>query len=179
MTIKTIEISGFLSAFNALRLPFGNSPRSKTKFIQTNAFGEDNSLNLTSRIEINEIDLKLATALVKKGTDHAKIMRGIIVYAEIKAPIYFYRELETYRIGRERLSCESTMLIDCKNLTGTDLQKAKSEIHMGKEQVTIDMYSYQCLRNIYNSRKNHRLPEWTDFCKWIESLPFSKELITC
>lgn len=37
--------------------------------------------------------------------------------------------------------------------------------------------NYQVLRNIYHSRKNHRLKEWRDFCGWIETLPYS-ELIT-
>lgn len=34
--------------------------------------------------------------------------------------------------------------------------------------------SYRCLRNIYKQRKNHRLPEWKEFCDWIETLPYAK-----
>ncbi len=37
--------------------------------------------------------------------------------------------------------------------------------------------NYRCLKGVYSQRKNHRLPEWREFCKWIESLPFSRELI--
>lgn len=37
--------------------------------------------------------------------------------------------------------------------------------------------NYRCLKNIYQQRKNHRLPEWREFCKWIETLPYAKELI--
>ena len=37
--------------------------------------------------------------------------------------------------------------------------------------------NYQVLRNIYHARKNHKLDEWRDFCKWIETLPYAKELI--
>ena len=37
--------------------------------------------------------------------------------------------------------------------------------------------NYRCLRNIYKQRKNHRLPEWREFCKWIETLPYAKELL--
>lgn len=37
--------------------------------------------------------------------------------------------------------------------------------------------NYRCLKNIYIQRKNHRLPEWRAFCKWIESLPYFEELI--
>ena len=37
--------------------------------------------------------------------------------------------------------------------------------------------NYRCLKNIYIQRKNHRLPEWRQFCKWIETLPYFEELI--
>lgn len=37
--------------------------------------------------------------------------------------------------------------------------------------------NYRCLRNIYMQRKDHRLPEWRAFCKWIETLPYAKELL--
>ena len=37
--------------------------------------------------------------------------------------------------------------------------------------------NYRCLKNIWRQRRNHRLPEWRVFCKWIETLPYAKELI--
>ena len=37
--------------------------------------------------------------------------------------------------------------------------------------------NYRCLRNIYLQRKDHRLPEWREFCKWIEQLPYAKEFL--
>jgi hypothetical protein len=37
--------------------------------------------------------------------------------------------------------------------------------------------NYRCLRNIYIQRKDHRLPEWRAFCKWIETLPYAEELL--
>ena len=37
--------------------------------------------------------------------------------------------------------------------------------------------NYRCLANIYQQRKNHRLPEWREFCKWIEKLPYSELII--
>ena len=70
------------------------------------------------------------------------------------------------------------MHIDCKGLSGEELEKAKSSITMGKELTKIDMFSYQTLRRIYQQRKDHRLKEWHDFCNWIEGLPLAKELIT-
>lgn len=37
--------------------------------------------------------------------------------------------------------------------------------------------NYRCLRNIYKQRYDHRLPEWREFCKWIETLPYAKEFL--
>lgn len=37
--------------------------------------------------------------------------------------------------------------------------------------------NYRCLKNIWRQRRHHRLPEWRQFCRWIESLPYAKELI--
>lgn len=156
MKIECIEIAGVVSAYKALHLPFGKG-----------LSGDTNK------------DNKLIAKLVHAGPEHAKVTRGIIYWLEITAPIYWWREIETYRAGRERLSCESTMHIDCKGLAGIELQKAKANITMGKEQKAIDFYSAQCLRNIYNQRKNHRLPEWKQFCEFIEALPYSKQFILC
>lgn len=167
------------SVLRALRLPFGKECRSEceTDFYEYKDFATPFQFITETKTVIDENDLKLLSTLVKRGDEHSKAIRGLIVYAEIDAPIWFYRELETYKIGRERLSCESTMHIDCKGLSGEELEKAKDEIPMGKIQKTIDWFSYQTLRRIWIQRHNHRLPMWHDFCAWIESLPFANELI--
>jgi hypothetical protein len=86
--------------------------------------------------------------------------------------------MDTYKIGSERLSSESTMHCEAKGLSGEELQKVKSELKEGHEQERIQEFSYQTLRRIYFQRRTHRLPEWKEFCKWIETLPLSNELIT-
>lgn len=176
--IKTIEISGMASVLQALRLPFGKECRSECSW--TGTINEDYQTPMfqtESSCFIDEKDFTLLSTLVKRGTEHSKAIRGLIVYAEIDAPIYFYRELETYRIGRERLSCNSTMHQQCKGLSGDELVKAKAEMPMGTMQKTVDMFSYQCLRNIVKQRVGHRLPEWKTFIDWVKSLPFAEELI--
>jgi hypothetical protein len=178
--IKTLEVAGFASAVQALRLPFGKQCRSKasTKMIvDEEGVIENPHVGYTALVDFDEKDLHLMSVLIKRGDEHAKVVRGIVAYAEIEAPIWFYRELETYRFGRERLSCESTMHIECRGLGGEELEKAKDEISMGHIQKTADMFSYQTLRRIYIQRRHHRLTMWHDFCRWIESLPFAKQLI--
>ena len=51
-------------------------------------------------------------------------------------------------------------------------------IPQGFEYTAGMVTNYRCLRNIYGQRKNHRLQEWKDFCKWIESLPMAEDFIT-
>jgi hypothetical protein len=176
--IKTLEIAGFGSVLNALRLPFGKECRSQVDWY--GAINEDYQLPMfqsESKCFIDEKDLKLLSTLVKRGTEHAKAIRGLVVYAEINAPIYFLREIETYRFGRERLASNSTMHQQCKGLSGDELVQAKSDMPMGTMQKTVDMMSYQCIRNIVKQRDGHRLPEWKTFIDWARTLPFAEELI--
>lgn len=178
--IKTLEIAGFASAVQALRLPFGKECRSlcttRQKFEDDETKDEQYFENY-SVVDFEKKDLKLMQTLVKRGDEHAKVIRGLIAYAEVEAPVYWWCELETYRAGHERLSSESTMHVDCKGLSGEELVKAKSEIPMGKMLKKIDFFSYQCLRNIARQRKGHRLPEWAEFIEWVRTLPFAEQLI--
>ncbi len=181
MDITTLDICGLIPSLLAMRLPKRSKPTSKMhKSCGGFTIGADHyEIEQHKTMLVGKADLELAGKLVKAGDEHAKAMRGIIVYAQITAPIYWWREMETYRAGRERLSCESTMHIDCRGLTGEQLVQAKANMPMGKEQTAIDTYSYQCLRTIYKQRRLHRLPMWREFCAWIEGLPFAAELITC
>jgi hypothetical protein len=180
MKIKTLEVSGFGAAVQALRLPFTMECRSKvsTKMIlDEEGVIENPHVGYTTLVDFDEKDIKLMKTLIKRGDEHAKVIRGIIAYAEIEAPVYWWCEMETYRAGHERLSSASTMHVECRGLSGDDLVKAKSEIPMGKTLKKIDFFSYQCLRNIVKQRKGHRLPEWATFIEWVRSLPFANELI--
>ena len=186
MKIETIEIAGLAGALTALRLPFGKEVRSgivaKNTLLWHINTDDKSWAGNTYEIPGNHIgvdfkDLTLMQTLVKRGDEHAKVVRGIMVWARITAPVYWWCEEETYRMGHERLASESTMHIDCRGLSGSDLQEAKSAIPMGKELTKVDAFSYQALRNIAKQRWNHRLPEWHVFVDWIKTLPFSQELI--
>lgn len=174
MEIRTIEICGIASVLSALHLPYGKNNKSETLV--------DGSISLErvyvkTSITIDPRDINLLSKLVKNGDEHAKVVRGMIVYLEINAPRYWWVEMDTYRVGTERLSSESTMHIQGKGLTTEELVKMKSELKEGTMQKRVQMFSYQALRRIYFQRVNHRLPEWKEFCKYIESLPFFEQLI--
>ena len=180
MKIETIEIAGLAGALTALRLPFGKEVRSR---IETDNYW-NNGMDRPTAIWHNETDIELdpydeilMQTLVKRGDEHAKVVRGIMVWAKITAPVYWWCEEETYRAGHERLASESTMHIDVRGLSGEELQRAKAQIPMGKELTKVDMFSYQCLRNIVRQRHDHRLAEWHEFVDWVKTLPFAEELI--
>ena len=195
MKIETIEIAGLAGALTALRLPFGKELRSKIEnYCETHLDFTDMDVEKTedtyevtmkgllkftsnTSIAINKKDLTLMQTLVKRGDEHAKVVRGIMVWARITAPVYWWCEEETYRMGHERLASESTMHIDCRGLAGSELQEAKSAIPMGKELTKVDMFSYQALRKMVAQRHNHRLPEWHEFVDWVRTLPLAEELI--
>lgn len=177
LDVKTIEVAGFLSAVEALRLPFGKECRSQT--VYDDSWVEDIVPNFQSdvRVFFDERDLTLMSTLVKRGDEHAKVLRGIIAYAEINAPRFWWVEMDTYRIGSERLSSESTMHIQGRGMSTEELVKMKSELTEGTMQKRVQCFSYQALRRIYQQRRNHRLPHWHIFCDWIKTLPFANELI--
>ena len=195
MKIETIEVAGLAGALTALRLPFGKELRSKIEnYCETHLDFTDMDVEKTedtyevtmkgllkftsnTSIAINKKDLTLMQTLVKRGDEHAKVVRGIMVWAKITAPVYWWCEEETYRMGHERLASESTMHIDCRGLAGSELQEAKSAIPMGKELTKVDMFSYQALRKMVAQRHNHRLPEWHEFVDWVRTLPLAEELI--
>lgn len=105
--IKTLEIAGFASTLQALRLPFGLNARSGANFWERwyapdeeNKFGNFRSC---TNCDINAKDLALMETLIKRGDEHAKAIRGIIVHAEINAPRYWWSEMDTYRAKRGKI----------------------------------------------------------------------------
>ena len=135
-------------------------------------------------------DLDLMTRLRNAGTDHRKFMRMITVYLDITAPLYWWKEFDTYKVGTVANSC-STMhkmatTIECLN-SYRDLYLQTNDkkywwqliqlLPSSYNQKRTVMLNYEVLANIYKSRRHHKLDEWRELCAWIETLPYS-ELIT-
>lgn len=69
---------------------------------------------------LGNADLELAKKLVKAGTDHSKFMRMINVTCDITAPTYWWKEMDTYKVGTVRNSCSTMHKIHSKDLTVDD-----------------------------------------------------------
>lgn len=181
--VKTLEVAGFASAFKAMRLPMKSEEKSDSVL----GFLKPEDVNLLD-VDIKHLetyccfgekDIQLLKKLIKAGDEHAKVLRGVIVWAEMNLPRYIWQEMDTYCVGTDCLGSESTMHCEAKGLSGKELESFKEELKEGHVQKRIRTFSYQTLRRIYFQRRNHRLPIWREtIIPWIESLPLAGELIT-
>lgn len=165
LQVEQQQIVGFLWAMEAMRLPKGSIGDS---------YSADNHIGAV----IGEGDLELASRLVRAGNDHAKAMRGVLVYLKLNMQVGFMIEFETYRAGVECLSTSSAMHNELKFLEGPHLAEQKQLNLPGKVYTRSLVISYQALRAMYKARRLHRHPDWRIFCQWIETLPYAHELIT-
>lgn len=201
ITLKYADIWGFEHAVRGMRNPMNSWDKSDT-FV-------DYDLVL-----LGNKDKELMKRLVHAGPSHRKFLRQIFVSVDITAPLYWWKEFDTYKVGTTANSCSTMHKIHDKEFTIDDfsvehldddvLNKPFKDIisclnffrqlyiqdhdkncwwqmiqllpssYNQKRTVTMN---YENLLNIYETRKNHKLDEWRDFCKWIESLP-NAELIT-
>jgi hypothetical protein len=177
---------------------------------------------------VGENDHSLMQRLAKAGTDHRKFMRMLPVYIRITAPLYWWKEFDTYKVGTVANSCSTMHKIQAKEFTLEDFScehlmnvpgegvlpplavlettidtlNAYRKLYLGTlspdgsigipenrkdiwwqmiqllpssyNQTRNVMMNYEVLANIYKSRKDHKLDEWRNFCKWIETLPYSE-----
>lgn len=97
------ETMGWEAAIRGMRNPHNSWDKSDSKYLRQ----EDGHI-IASRYEVGPNDHDLMMRLVKAGTDHRKFMRMIVVYVDVTAPLYWWKELETYKVGTVSNSC-STM----------------------------------------------------------------------
>ena len=85
-----------------------------------NSWNRYDSKSVDGIIEIGENDLSLMNRLAKAGTDHRKFMRMITVYLDITAPLYWWKEFDTYKVGTVANSCSTMHKIADKEFTIDD-----------------------------------------------------------
>ena len=155
--------------------------------------------------EVTEKDIARITKLANaKGGGHNQALSGILVAFDLTCTNKMWVELERYRFITF-VSSQSTMhriakfdlqnsyneYVDKLIITLMEEMKKEYEANPTTENYLRLLYNnpagfeltarlttnYRCLKNVYEQRRNHRLPEWREFCKWIETLPYAKELI--
>lgn len=216
--IENVEVFGWEAAIRGMRNPMNSWAKSDSKVHTCECEQWPHNIK-KSFDEVGPNDLDLMKRLRNAGTDHRKFMRMITVYVDILAPLYWWKEFDTYKVGTVANSCSTMHKITEKEFVLNDF----SHEHLGDKEKQIlltiveamnesrdafvtwnedykhdkkdywwqiiqllpssynqkrtIMLNYETLANIYKSRKDHKLDEWRDFCKWIKTLPYS-ELIT-
>lgn len=204
--IENTDVYGFEAAIRGMRNP-------------KNSWEKSDSIDYGWGFVVGQNDIELMKSLSKAGTDHSKYLRFITITADITAPMFWWFEYDTYKVGTVKNSCSKMHKIHIKPFLYDDFT------HEGIDEVTTDypelkrifrnyietieelrllfnktqekkywraliemlpesynmratvLMNYQVLKNMYHARKNHKLDCWIEFCKWIEELPYAKELI--
>lgn len=102
--------------------------------------------------KLGKADYELVMKLVKAGTDHRKFMRMIAVYADITAPLYWWKEYDTYKVGTVANSCSTMHKIAEKEFTLEDFSCEHLDIRTRKilEEIIKALNDYRTLYINYN-----------------------------
>ena len=200
LRIENAEVVGWEHAIRGMRNPMNSWEKSDSEFITADGdhhditgnsgpwYGEDGwSENL-----IGPNDQKLMTQLAKAGTDHRKFMRMITVYLDITAPLYWWKEFDTYKVGTVANSCSTMHKITAKDFDVNDFSHEHIEELDGDEYNmsydwllrTVDILNYyrkkyntaseKLKRDITNAERKHVLAQQKLFWwQMIQLLPSS------
>lgn len=131
--IEREKVVGWYNAIMGARNPLNSWDRMDSKI-----YSDDSC-------EMGPNDYKLLTKLANAGSDHGKFMRMITVYIDITAPLYWWKEFDTYKVGTVANSCSTMHKIQAKEFTLDDF----SHEHLGS-------YSIDVLKNVIETLNQYR-----------------------
>ena len=122
--IENTEVVGWEAAIRGMRNPLNSWEKSDSKWysigIPTSNPAAINDKYLSQKYCIGDNDLDLMKRLRNAGTDHRKFMRMITIYVDITAPLYWWKEFDTYKVGTVANSCSTMHKIHAKEFTLED-----------------------------------------------------------
>ena len=118
--IENTEIVGWEAAIRGMRNPLNSWEKSDSVKCYANANCPGICKNNVSGICIGSNEYDLMKRLRNAGTDHRKFMRMITVYVDITAPLYWWKEFDTYKVGTVANSCSTMHKIHAKKFTLED-----------------------------------------------------------
>lgn len=207
MKFEQTRVYGFENAILGIRLPMcRNLEEAKEKSDTTHLAGNFG----TFATRFGEDDLRIAKNLIAAdknggGQPNSKFLRMIHVQVCITAPLYWWKEMDTYKVGTTANSTSTMHTIskypitkecfemDVYEETINRLEEARQKYLETKNveywneiisnlpsswlQTRMFDCDYATLRNIFKWRHNHKLYQWHQFCDWIKTLPCAEELI--
>lgn len=153
LKIKNVEIHGWEPGIRGMRNPKNSWKKSDSEFVTTDGEHHDICGNFGPRYGsygweeavIGENDLNLMTTLRNAGTDHRKFMRMIVVYMDVTAPLYWWKEYDTYKVGTVTNSCSTMHKIAEKEFTLDDF----SHEHLGVYIPAEKNDGEECFQNLW------------------------------
>lgn len=118
--IKDTEILGMRKAIQGMRNAMNSWDKSDSVFIDPCCFYDNKSEEFYEYNHIGEKDMELAKRLIKAGSSDRKFMRMIHVQADVTAPLYWWKEYDTYKVGTTSNSCSTMHKIADKEFTIDD-----------------------------------------------------------
>lgn len=152
--IENTEVVGWKSAIRGVRNPL-------------NSWEKSDTIYLGNECRLGENDYSLMKSLTRAGTDHAKCMRMITVYCDITAPLYWWKEFDTYKVGTVSNSCSTMHSLHTRDLKLDDFSHEKLDTLSKRllESIIITINDFRA-EYIENKKKD-------DWYQMIQLLPSS------
>ena len=177
LKIENTEVMGWEAAIRGMRNPMNSWDKSDSRFSLLDDCGDCTHCNLRfdecHEQQIGPNDLDLMTRLRNAGTDHRKFMRMITVYLDITAPLYWWKEFDTYKVGTVANSCSTMHKIADKEFTMEDFSIEHLNDDRSAEVSNLEWFEYLI---IHLNRDRRRFIETKDKQYWwqmIQLLPSS------
>lgn len=178
--VEYMDAYGFSVAVRGMRNPMNSWDKSDSYFFEGDPFVEN--------FVVGEDDYDLMERLVKAGTDHSKFMRMINISMDITAPLYWWKEFDTYKVGTVANSCSTMHKIADKEFTIDDFSTEHliKSSELGSDEMDIWQSSVQMMintichlnayRNLYLKTKDKKY--WWQMIQLLPSSYNQKRTVT-
>ena len=163
--IENEQVFGWEAAFRGMRNPMNSWDTSDSEFS-----------NSELGPQLGDNDLKLAKSLSDAGDTHSKYLRMITVYADVTAPLYWWKEADTYKVGTVANSCSTMHKITAKEFRIEDF----SHDHLGMPAIRL-LDRIVCELNLYRDEYNNATDakeKKYDWWQMIQLLPLIQLVIS-
>lgn len=148
LKISNFEVMGWEHAIRGMRNPMKSWEKSDSEFSVCECEQWPHDIK-KSLVELGPNDLDLMKRLRNAGTDHRKFMRMITVYLDITAPLYWWKEFDTYKVGTVANSCSTMHKIAEKEFTLEDFSCEHLSIRQSVDILKETIDALNVFRNVY------------------------------
>ena len=180
MKFESTEVWGFEHAIRGMRNPLESWNKSDSHYDIEEVMVDEEVVLERGKYIIGSNDLQLAQTLIRAGSEHRKFLRQIFVAVDITAPLYFFKELDTYKVGTVANStstmhklASTPITIDCFEMG--DFTPLIDNFKIDLSWQTIMTYLEQ-LRQKYNETKDKRY--WKELIRLLPESWLQKRTIT-